>query len=173
MTMTEPKTTPEQRDEMLTRRAAGQSMRQIAADYGVSHEWVRIVCEREGVVPIVACRRCGDTFEQRAIQSAHLCPACRERRCTVCGEPFTRDQLLADDGDAHRSCRRVIRGAMGGTTYRSVETGIYQRIYKTTGTPLKGFTVYDHATRTYHRYPNITQARRGRKEILARRAAKE
>lgn len=170
MTIIEHKTTPEQRDEMLTRRAAGQSMRQIADDYGVSHEWVRIVCDRAGVVPVVACRRCGETFEQRAVQSAALCPACRDRRCTICGEGFTRDQLLADDGEAHRSCRRENRGAMGGTTYRAVEPGIYQRIYKSTGLPLDGFTVYDYANRKYHRYPNITQARKARKEILKARA---
>lgn len=155
--------------EMVERRKSGESYASIGRDFGVSGEWVRRVCAKEDVSYEIACRRCGDTFEAATAGAAPVCPSCRGRHCIVCGEPFSRDQWRSDDGEAHASCRRglVVRGASGGTTFRSVETGIYRRIYKTTGITLDGYYVGVGNPRRLVRCRTLREAR------LAQKAARE
>jgi hypothetical protein len=85
----------------------------------------------------------------------------------TCGKSFSRAQFGQDDSDSHRSCRREIRGAKGGTTYRAVEKGVYQRRYLETGVVLDGFFVV--VGHTYARFSSLTGARKERARIVRER----
>ena len=163
--------TEKQKAEMYRRRRAGQDLRSLGERYGLSGEWVRVLCERAGVFPAGTCRRCGERFERASATELPVCPACRSRHCVVCGGPFTRNQWAYDDSDTHKACRRESRGSKGGATYRSVETGVYRRMYKTTGVLLDGYYVNDGLRLVRH--PTLHAAREARAARLAERAAKE
>lgn len=151
------------REEMIERRQAGETLRSIAADYGVSYEWVRQICA--GVRLTVTCRRCGETFSpaRSPREAVPVCPTCRARHCVVCGKGFSRKQWTEDDGEAHKSCRKESRGSKGGTTYRAEEPGIYRRIYKETGIVLDGYFVAREGGSGFRRVATLHEARDLRK----------
>lgn len=71
---------PEQIQRMKRRRAAGQSIRDIADDLGISRQWVGQLLRRPnpGQEPLTwACGLCSGSFTSTTRDGPERCPLCR------------------------------------------------------------------------------------------------
>jgi hypothetical protein len=141
------------RDLMIrVRRRHGETLQQIGDRYGLTRERVRQIA---GEVLISKQCRCGNRYETHLTNQV-LCGEC------VCKKPgcenrLTRQQAL-HSGYCKPEHKPDYKGASGGATFRTVETGIYRRYYIESGLDTDGFYVMNHNTKKFERFDTLEQA---------------